>query len=66
MKVGVLMIIPKKDIKYKSVKRFKWRGSRKLEKDIQLMCYEGYFDLKCNNKRGLCRQCWFNGLKIKE
>ena len=63
MKVGVLMIIPKNDIKYKSVKRLKYRGARKFEKDIQLMCYEGYFNLQCNNKRFLCKHCWFNGLK---
>lgn len=67
MKVGVLMILPKVSrTKYKSVKRLKWRGARKLEKEIQLLCYENYINLQCNNKRGLCKNCWFNGLKVKE
>ena len=58
------MIIPKNDIKYKSVKRLKIRYRDKLEKTVQLMCYRGCFGMKCNNRRHMCRNCWFNGLKI--
>ncbi len=57
------MVLPKNDIKYKSVKRLKLGGRDRLEKTVQLMCYKGQFSLKCNNRRHMCRNCWFNGLK---
>ena len=57
------MIIPKvNNTKYKSVRRFKARGARKLEKRLQLSCYSGYYPFLCGS-RWLCRSCWFRGLK---
>ncbi len=67
MKRGVLMKLPKTNrAKYRSVKRFKARGLRKLESSLQLDCYYGYFDFTCGSRR-LCRSCWFKGCKpVKE
>ena len=60
------MIIPKNDIKYKSVKRVRVRGSRKLISSLQIMCYKGYFPMQCDSCH-LSRSCWFCGLKfVKE
>lgn len=60
------MKIPKvSKVRYKSVKRFKARGLRRLERSLQLSCYEGYYPYKCNT-RFLCRSCWFCGLKPLE
>lgn len=56
------MILPKNDKKYRSVKRFKCSGSRRLENHMQLCCYEGLFSFKCGT-RFMCKSCWFNGLK---
>lgn len=63
MKEGISMIIPKNDIKYRSVKSYKWRGTREIEKKLQHLCYDGYIDLKCGQKKVLCRNCWFRNLK---
>ena len=61
------MIIPKvSKSKYKSVRRFKARGARRLIRSLQLECYEGYFPMQCNSCH-LSKSCWFCGLKpIKE
>ena len=54
------MLIPKNDIKYKSVKRIKSR--KKFFKDFQFACYNGRFSFNCNNCP-IYKNCWFCGLK---
>lgn len=57
-----MMLIPKNDIKYKSVRHIKYKGKRKLIRSLMLDCYYGYLPMKCN-KCHLSKDCWFCGLK---
>ena len=57
------MLVPKiSKVKYKSVKRVRARGARRLIRSLQFECFEGYFPMQCNSCH-LSKSCWFCGLK---
>lgn len=62
MKVGVLMLVPKNNIKLRSVKRFKVSPKRRFIRGLQLDCYNGYLPMRCSDCRW-SKSCWFCGLK---
>lgn len=63
MKMKVIcMLIPKSNIKYRSVKRIKVNHKDKYLRFLQSHCYLGHFPMNCNNC-SISSSCWFCGLK---
>lgn len=56
------MILPKNNVKYKSVRGIKVTPKRRLIRSLQLDCYKGHLPMKCSSCR-LSGSCWFFGLK---
>ena len=56
------MIVPKNNIKYKSVKSIKVNPKKKYLSSLQIACYNGNFPMHCHDCH-LSSSCWFFGLK---
>ena len=57
------MILPKTNkVQYRSDRHIKKKHHSKIIKDMQLMCYEGYYSMCCANCK-ISKSCWFRGLK---
>jgi hypothetical protein len=57
------MLIPKNNIKYRSVRRLTPSKKIKYQRFLQMACYQGHLPMNCDNCH-MCKNCWFAGLKV--